>query len=146
MAPILGLSLTQLKRLEGGANVPSGETLLKYREMGFNPTWLLTGEGSILCHGEQNGEPDSLHIAELSAPELLGMIAEAIQQAYLDEGRTLSIFDLGCLSAEKYSEVLSSVPEREDWRGAVRMLAVQLRKEISRGLCPVTAPSGKVSS
>lgn len=131
MAPVLGLSVTQLKRLEVGANVPSGETLLKYRELGFSPTWILTGEGTMLADEGRDGCPVPPSRAEILFPELLALVTEAIQHAYADAEEDLCGADLGRLSAEKYNEIRASIPDREHWRGAVLMMAAQLRKEIA---------------
>jgi transcriptional regulator with XRE-family HTH domain len=43
----LELGATTWQNYERGLNYPSGETLLKLRQEGFNPTWILTGEGPM---------------------------------------------------------------------------------------------------
>jgi len=54
-APKVGLSLSALKRIELGHNVPSGETLLGYARLGFSPSWILTGDGAMLLRGSHSG-------------------------------------------------------------------------------------------
>ena len=46
MAERLGIGHRTWQEIETGKNVPSGETLLKINELGFDPGWILTGSGS----------------------------------------------------------------------------------------------------
>jgi len=43
----LDLGATTWQNYERGLNYPNGETLLRLRQEGFNPTWILTGEGPM---------------------------------------------------------------------------------------------------
>lgn len=46
MAERLGIAPRTWQEIEAGKNVPSGETLLKISDLGFDPGWILTGSGS----------------------------------------------------------------------------------------------------
>lgn len=47
LAVMTGIGLGTIKKIEGGNSIPSGSTLLKYAELGYNPGWILTGIGEI---------------------------------------------------------------------------------------------------
>ena len=70
-------------------------------------------------------------IAPIAAPELLALITDAIQRTYKEAGAGLSPLDLGRLSGEKYNDLLADGVEPDEWRGAVKVMAGQLRKEIA---------------
>lgn len=135
MALKIGLSKSAVKRLETGGNVPSGESLLKYAAVGINPGWLLYGLGPMRMDGPSEAVPPDEDAPTpppaITAPELLALVTDAIQRSYKDAGASLSALDLGRLSAEKYNEIIQEIPEPEGWPVAVRMMAVQLRKDIA---------------
>lgn len=136
MAQKIGLSKSALKRLETGGNVPSGESLLKYASVGINPGWLLYGLGPMRMDDRSEAgalaERDELRCSPpITAPELLALVTDAIQRTYKDAGASLPALDLGRLSAEKYNEIIQEIPEPEGWPVAVKMMTVQLRKDIA---------------
>lgn len=45
MAKTLGISLRSWQMMERDEGVPSGETLLRFESVGYNPGWILTGLG-----------------------------------------------------------------------------------------------------
>ncbi|MBN8916661.1 MAG: helix-turn-helix transcriptional regulator [Rhizobiales bacterium] len=51
-AKMVGVSFSTWQTIEGGKNVPSGETLLKLAAQGWNPGWILTGRGAPRLDGE----------------------------------------------------------------------------------------------
>jgi len=125
MAQKLAISHGAIKRLEGGGNVPNGETLLKYAGIGFNPGWALTGIGEMRLpepsqaglaqagdelisfegsyHQLQRPEPDSSDVVPPSREEFafLPRYAGAAAAGY---GRTAE--------AEEITEMLAF---RRDW-------------------------------
>ncbi|TXG98597.1 MAG: XRE family transcriptional regulator [Nevskiaceae bacterium] len=47
MSSRLELGATTWQNYERGLNYPNGETLVRLRQEGFNPTWILTGDGPM---------------------------------------------------------------------------------------------------
>lgn len=47
MSKLLEMSPNAWKAIENGSHLPSCETLLKLVERGYDPTWVLTGQGSM---------------------------------------------------------------------------------------------------
>lgn len=45
MAEKLGISPRNWQGMEGGRNIPNGETLLNFQKLGINPGWILSGLG-----------------------------------------------------------------------------------------------------
>ena len=67
IADAVDVSLSTWQRLETTDNVPSGETLLKIAELGFNPGWILTGQGAKRLQKEMpSNEPR--YLREDAAP------------------------------------------------------------------------------
>ncbi|MGQ3670785.1 helix-turn-helix domain-containing protein [Xanthobacter sp. TB0136] len=130
------IPLGTLKKIEAGLNIPGGDTLLRYAAAGFSPSWVLTGQGPMCI--DQGSEAGALVAGDellpsppITAPELLALVTDAIQRTYKDASASLSALDLGRLSAEKYNEIIQEIPEPEGWPVAVKMMAVQLRKDIA---------------
>ncbi|WP_323034562.1 hypothetical protein [Pararhodobacter sp.] len=115
---------------------------------GVTPEWLIDGSGpdpfspaGIPAGGsglEMRADPVDAPSQRLLPqridglfPDLLAFVVDAIQRTYKDAGASLSALDLGRLSAEKYNEIIAEIPEPEGWPVAVRMMAVQLRKDIA---------------
>lgn len=126
MSSRLGLGQNSWQRLEAGLNAPSGETLLAISELGYDPTWVLTGSGTM--RREPSNAPtldqsDSAGIDE----ELFARITDAIVRLYKDEQVSISPMDLGRLSARKYAEITSATGASEERRLMVKLIAAQLR-------------------
>lgn len=140
MAQALGISVGTVKATELGKNVPSGETLLKIAGLGFNPGWILTGEGSMQM-GEPAGaseqssasaQPAGAQMASIDE-EWMGRVVDAIARTYKAEHISLSPADLGRLAAQKYREMIAAAvdPADEDERAALmELLKARLRKEL----------------
>lgn len=121
-----------IKKIETGGNVPSGETLLKYAEQGFNPGWILTGHGSMYL-AQASGAGVLRAGDELVQPfdrELLGRIVDSIARLHKEERISLPLIDLGRLSGEKYEEIASATNDRDERLTMVKLMIVQLRKEL----------------
>ena len=52
MARLLGMSPNSWKAIEKGSHLPSSETLLRLVDRGYDPTWILTGRGSMRLHAQ----------------------------------------------------------------------------------------------
>lgn len=103
-----------------------------------NAHWLLTGEGPMQIdvdeqHQMQDHPPASAGTqpAQIAAPELVALITDAIQRTYKDAGARLPALDLGRLTAEKYNEILAAGIEPDEWSGAVKLMAGQLRRDLA---------------
>lgn len=124
MAESLGLSLKGWQNIELGKNIPSGETLLRIAEQGFNPAWVLTGSGPHRI--ELIGLPGGRQFDR----ELLGRVTDAIAKLYKAEGVHLPDVDLGRMSADKYQEIIDSGVLPEDYPAALAMAVAGLRKQL----------------
>lgn len=51
MSKLLDMSPNAWKAIEKGAHLPSCETILRLVDCGYDPTWLLTGRGSMHLEG-----------------------------------------------------------------------------------------------
>ncbi|MFC7398234.1 helix-turn-helix domain-containing protein [Chelatococcus sp. GCM10030263] len=137
-AGMVGLSLSALKRIEIGHNVPSGETLLKYAELGANPGWILTGEGHM-WRGEpdeverRSALPDSALFELFMDQTLFGRIVEAIDRLFKAENIRLAAAQLGELSAAKYAEIVAATDNSDERFAMIKLMVIQLRKELRAG-------------
>lgn len=74
----LGLSPNAWRLMETGRGLPSADTLLRLAELGFSPTWVLTGQGPMRLDGDadHNGgaasAPPGAMPSETAEPEALG--------------------------------------------------------------------------
>lgn len=114
---------------ERGETLPSASTLMKVAALGFSPSWILANEGPMRIGQQAQSQMTAPALA--AEPELLALIVDAIQRTYKEAGAGLSPLDLGRLSAEKYNDLLADGVEPDEWRGAVKVMAGQLRKEIA---------------
>ena len=136
-AGMVGLSLSALKRIEIGHNVPSGETLLKYAELGANPGWILTGEGRMWRGEADEVDASAMPNARLFElfmdQKLFGRIVEAIDRLFKAENMRLLPVQLGELSAEKYAEIIAATDDPEERLAMIKLTIIQLRKELRAG-------------
>lgn len=104
---------------------------------GVSLDWLLTGKGPMQISEQQDRDIERRPQAQTTPPasgaepELLALVIDAIQRTYKDAGARLSSLDLGRLSGEIHNEILAEGIAPEDWRGAVKMAAGKLRREIA---------------
>lgn len=75
------IGLATVKKLETGGNVPSGETLLKYAVLGFNPGWILTGQGPMRL--EEHSQAGGLRAGEELTPA--ADVASSVETAILQQ-------------------------------------------------------------
>lgn len=154
-AAAIGASLATVQALESGRNSPSGVTLTKIAALGFSPTWILIGRGSmglddggVAEAGQELGAPferyaetvDVFRTATPSTdPELFGRVVDAIQRLYRDEHTHIPGVDLGRLAATKYDEIIAATADPDERMKMVKLIAVQLRNELrSRVAHPTT--------
>lgn len=130
----LGVGAGTWQNLEAGGNVPSGETLLRIVELGFSPTWVLTGHGPprLPDHIESDGTATtaSKRPASTIDGELLGRIVDAVGRLYGDLGMSIPRVDLGKLSAEKYDEIVAASDDPAEYPTMLKLAIAQLRKEL----------------
>lgn len=89
------------------------------------------GDGHNSCsETESVNSPEPTPRAAIAEPELMALISDAIQRAYKDIGARLPALDLGRMIAEKYNEIISLDLTQDEWHGAVKMMASQLKKDI----------------
>lgn len=124
MAKEADVSLSTWQRLESGDNAPSGETLLKFVDLGLDPTWILTGRGSM-----RRTETTTQPLLDI---ELLGWITEAICGVYKEKNLCIAPIDLVRLAAQKYDEIVVASTDQDEQQAMLKLMIVQLRLKLSK--------------
>lgn len=130
----MGIGFTTWQAIESGRNVPSGETLLKIAALGFNPGWILTGQGCMRTEdpGEMGGSEARVDPAGAGVdPELMGRVVDTIARVAKAGGASIPPIDLGRRAAEKYTELVAATANPDERLAMLKLLAVQLRAEFS---------------
>lgn len=137
MSSKLGLGPSTWQKIELGHNMPSGETLLRVAELGFSPSWILTGKGrmhlddSDTDHGDHLGEGIfSKDGFRSPSQDLLAKVLATIIQSYRDEGEQISPVDMARLAADKYAAILMTSQYPAEQLVMVRLFEVELRKQV----------------
>jgi len=126
MAKEADVSLSTWQRLESGDNAPSGETLLKFADLGLDPTWILTGRGNM--------RRIEAKAASLLDAELLGRVTEVICKVYNEENICILPIDLGRLAAQKYNEIYVASTDQDEQQAMLKLMIVQLRIKINQSI------------
>ena len=144
------------QKIERGDNLPSGETLMKIAELGFNPGWILTGEGSMYLKKNdtektEQGQESSIEKSkrtlesfssnDLNRPtndyanaydELIGRVFEAVANVYDETNRRLSRRNMAELASSKSREIWDISQNPDDWPPMVQLIAVQLKRKLQK--------------
>lgn len=133
MADRLGVGLRTWQNIERGGNVPSGETLLKIAALGYNPGWILTGQG--LMRLEPASEigvfaADDELVEEDYDAELFGRIVDTIVRVAKEVGASIPPVDLGRRAVEIHRELGAATLDPVERLAMLKLLAVQLKKEM----------------
>lgn len=130
MADLAGMSLRTWQGIEQGRNVPSGETLLRFDAVGYNPGWILSGLGPK----KLNGKPQSTTEDMLTFAQFLPEIADAIQAAYREAGGRLNGNDLMHATSHWFLQlhkIARDIGDIEELRSLLPWVAAQVKKEIA---------------
>jgi len=144
MALAIGLSAFAWQKIENGDSIPSGQTLMKLAENGFNPTWVLTGLGSMRLEDGGAQGPTEPTLETPSNPlkgfsnmplreedeKLLGRVLEALSKVYKETGFSISMSSLGEMALAKTKEIVEANENSSDWPGAINLMALQIKKEL----------------
>ena len=147
MAQEMKMSLTGWQNVEYGNNLPSAETILKLTELGFSPTWILTGQGNMRL--DEIGDPEGSQTSESSfdepshplksAPdkdsiavpnELYARVFEAVTKTYEELKIRISPRVLGELISAKSKELAAVSNDSDEWPGMVKLMSAQIRQEL----------------
>lgn len=141
MAEKLGISYRSWQGLEGGRNVPSGETLLQFKEIGINPGWVLTGLGP------KDLVEDESYLYLKNAiidGDLLLDIKEIVMRLHKEVGIFLKEEDIDRKAIQHYNEYMLDDTDMSDLEEVtlwLRMFEKRLNREL---LTAAKAPgSGK---
>lgn len=138
----IDLSLSALKRIEAGYNVPSGETLLSYVKLGFSPTWILTGDGPMRLGDEPQAQPTSSKSSDSptsSTPAgidgpLYDAVRKLVVKIYSEEQVRLPQEALFQEVAHWYNEVWARADDRDERLALMSWLETRLRKQLKAGV------------
>lgn len=122
MSSSLGLGASTWQRLEAGLNAPSGETLLKIAELGFNPGWVLTGQGERKLGETQRGLPDDKN--------LIARVSVAISEAYREIGHHLPPARAGEELHAMLLQIVAASESPDEYLAQVPVMAQRLRKRL----------------
>ena len=136
MSDVLKLGASTWQRLEAGNNAPSGETLLRIAELGFNPGWILTGTGPARLSDQSVGLPNDKN--------LIARVSVAIADAYKEIGHPLSPARAGEELHTMLTLIVDASESPDEYLDQVPVMAKRLRKRLREA---VAAPgTGKASA
>lgn len=126
MSDQLGIAVTAqtLGRYERGERLPDSEFLQAMVRLGCDAAWLLTGVEPVAKRPEawdRFSQDD----------ELFGRITEMVSAVYKEAGRSLSMVDLGRLSAENYRIISDATDDHAERLMMVKLAASQIRNELT---------------
>lgn len=141
MSRKLGLSANVWGNSEANSTVPSGDTLIKIADLGFNPTWILTGQGTMRLDEAQGSEAGA-EVAEGAVDaQLFGRIVDLVTREAKAAAVMLPPLELGTIAGKRYAELIAASNNPDERRAMLKLVAVQLRAELR---APVT-PAGTTS-
>lgn len=129
----VGIAFRTWQTIEAGKNVPSGETLLKIAALGYNPGWILTGQGFMrLEAASETGvfAADDELVEEDYDAELFGRIVDTIVRVAKEVGASIPPVDLGRRAVEIHRELGAATLDPTERLAMLKLLAVQLKKEM----------------
>ncbi len=135
IAELLGLSLRSWNGLEAGRNIPSGETLLKFVAAGYNPGWVLTGNGSPKINDIASNER---HLPEA---KVIKKLARIVMRVHTEAGVKLLPEDVAAEATELYNELSSRVQNLSDME-EIEAVFPQLELHLKRRLADAVAEQG----
>ena len=121
------MSLRAWQKIERNEGVPSGETLLLFRNVGANPGWVLSGLGPKWL--EQTAQLDPSNVIN---PDLLVSIKHVVGSIHRDAGITLRSDTLDRKAIDYYNQFMvdgadaSDADEIKLWLG---LLEKRIRRE-----------------
>jgi len=147
----LGISLSGWQNMELGSYIPSGKNLDKLANLGFNPGWILTGEGNMKLDDGNLAETNKKFISQPGFSEssqehiefslyqnvnaankdLMSRCFEAVSKVYTELNIPISIRYLGEVAAENIITI-SSNPT--NWPAMVSYMAAELKKELQKNI------------
>lgn len=121
MSFLLGLGATTWQRLENGANAPSGETLLKIAQLGFNPGWILTGSGGMTLDAGERIPIDE---------EFMARISVAVADTYQQTGYRVSDAAKGIEIHRMLTAVLAGAQHPDEFGDQLEIEKKRLRRRL----------------
>jgi transcriptional regulator with XRE-family HTH domain len=128
----LGMSENTWQSYERGVHFPKFETLEKLHELGFNPGWIVTGEGPMRP-GYPGFDPEPAAPADTITidPVLFGRCLDAINKLFQELNIKAPSTTLGEEAALIYQDVAASgLASLEEQLVAIRALTAQRRRAL----------------
>lgn len=129
-AKLLGIGSTSLSNIETGQNVPSGETLLKFQSVGYNPGWILTGLGPK----KLDARPEPTNADMMVFVEFLLEIGTELEKVYRESGARLNEYDLFHTSTHwlgVVQKMARNIGDIDELRSLLPWITAQVRREIA---------------
>ncbi|WP_029005722.1 helix-turn-helix domain-containing protein [Azorhizobium doebereinerae] len=127
MSKRLGIGVNAWKGYEEGQGTPSWATLEKLVALGYDPTWLMTGSGSMKLAGGPS-KPVSVD------PELFGRLVSAVAAAHKDAGISLPDGRLGQIAAEIFADLTTAAEGPEEYPEQMHIMIKRLKKRLQSAL------------
>lgn len=139
IADRIGIGLRTWQNIERDENIPTGQTLLKIAELGFDPGWILTGNGfmeiedssragAFRAGGRLGGDPPD--------SELMGRVVDTIVRTAKACGVSIPPVDLGRQAMERYAELMAASSDPAERLAMLKLMAVQIRAELTAPRTP----------
>lgn len=124
MAKFLAVAIGTWQKMERDETVPTGETLLRFSQLGVNPGWVLTGMGPMKLRDWNGSDADT---------ELFIRIVRLVQQVH--EGLNVPIADRSSARIAKsifedIARILPSAAGPDETDAVLAMQEAKLRREL----------------
>ncbi|MBX3545551.1 helix-turn-helix transcriptional regulator [Chelatococcus sp.] len=129
MAGKIGISLGGLRKIEQGTHVPSGETLLKYVELGFDADWILTG---VRTMHRLTVEPSAAYRAPPLVDDVVFQaVTDAVLRVHKELGVKLPMKATIQEAVDRYNLICQQADDRDERLALMGWLEIRLRKDLS---------------
>lgn len=139
IADRVGVSLRTWQAIERGENIPTGQTLLKIAELGFDPGWILTGNGFMEIEDSSRAgafRAGSRLGGDPPDSELMGRVVDTIVRVAKGCGVSIPPVDLGRQAMERYAELMAASSDPAERLAMLKLMAVQIRAELTAPRTP----------
>ncbi|WP_029006396.1 helix-turn-helix domain-containing protein [Azorhizobium doebereinerae] len=122
MSDRLGIGENAWREYEKGKGTPSWATLQKLAALGYDLSWLMTGQGNM-----RRSDNVSLHHVD---PEFMGRLVEAVVRTHKELGINLPEVRLGHVSAEVLADVFSAAEGPDEYPEQLELMIKRLKRRL----------------
>ncbi|TDT88064.1 hypothetical protein DFO45_4853 [Azorhizobium sp. AG788] len=122
MSDRLGIGENAWREYEKGKGTPSWATLQKLAALGYDLSWLMTGQGHM-----RRGDNAAMQSVE---PEFMGRLVEAVARAHKELGINLPEVRLGHVSAEVLADVFAAAEGPDEYPEQLELMLKRLKRRL----------------